>query len=190
MSTQSPRTALVLSAGGAFGAYQAGAWSALAQEFQPDLFVGTSIGSVHAWLLAGGLPAEELHRIWLDPASSLPLKPRFPRSWRDGVFDNRPLEQRLRHLHELVSPQREVGIVAVSWKGLDSQLFQNQEITWEHLAASCAVPFVGRDPDYRDQLLETPFALVARLASGLDCGAEAEERRASCRAEWRGGGPD
>jgi hypothetical protein len=34
--------ALVLSAGGMFGAYQAGDWNVLSQRSQPDLVVGTS----------------------------------------------------------------------------------------------------------------------------------------------------
>ena len=40
-------TALVLSAGGMYGAYQAGAWRVLAERFQPDLIVGASIGAVN-----------------------------------------------------------------------------------------------------------------------------------------------
>lgn len=146
VSSHPPRTALVLSAGGAFGAYQAGAWAALAPDFQPDLFVGTSIGSIHAWLLSGGLSPAQLHDIWLDPSSSLPLKPRLPRSWRDGIFDHSPLEHRLRHLHQLVEPRHPVAIVAVTWKGLHSHLFHDRQITWRHLAASCAVPFVLPQP--------------------------------------------
>ena len=45
-------TALVLSAGGMFGAYQAGAWKALAPELSPDLVVGTSAGSLNGWAIA------------------------------------------------------------------------------------------------------------------------------------------
>ena len=40
-------TALVLSAGGMYGAYQAGAWKAIADIFQPDLVVGASIGAIN-----------------------------------------------------------------------------------------------------------------------------------------------
>ncbi len=39
------KTALVLSAGGMFGAYQAGAWGEISARFQPDLVVGASAGS-------------------------------------------------------------------------------------------------------------------------------------------------
>ena len=44
--------ALVLSAGGMFGAYQVGAWKVLADVFQPDLIVGASIGAVNGWAIA------------------------------------------------------------------------------------------------------------------------------------------
>jgi predicted acylesterase/phospholipase RssA len=41
------KRALVLSGGGMFGAWQAGAWSVLARHFQPDLVVGASAGSLN-----------------------------------------------------------------------------------------------------------------------------------------------
>ena len=48
------RKALVLSAGGMFGAYQAGAWEVLSQSFQPDIVIGASIGSLNGWAIAAG----------------------------------------------------------------------------------------------------------------------------------------
>ena len=38
-------------------------------------------------------------------------------------------------------PRVEIGIVAVELPSLRPRLFRNDEITWQHLAASCAVPF-------------------------------------------------
>ena len=40
------KTALVLSAGGSFGAYQVGVWKELEKFFRPDIVIGTSIGAV------------------------------------------------------------------------------------------------------------------------------------------------
>jgi len=51
---------LVLSGGGMYGAYQAGAWKALADVFRPDLIVGTSIGALNGWAIAGGCEPDEL----------------------------------------------------------------------------------------------------------------------------------
>src|ERR1035438_5321759 len=52
--------ALVLSAGGMFGAYQAGAWNVLSRRFQPDLVVGASVGALNGWAIAGGCSPAEL----------------------------------------------------------------------------------------------------------------------------------
>lgn len=60
--------ALVLSGGGLFGAWQAGAWSVLSREFEPELIVGASIGSVNGYLIACGVGPEELMGLWRDPA--------------------------------------------------------------------------------------------------------------------------
>ncbi|MBM3775954.1 MAG: hypothetical protein FJW37_12460 [Acidobacteria bacterium] len=57
---ESMAAALVLSAGGMFGAYQAGAWRALEGRFRPDLVVGASVGALNGWAIAGGCAPEEL----------------------------------------------------------------------------------------------------------------------------------
>ena len=58
-------TALVLSGGGMFGAYQAGVWAALHDTIQLDMVVGASIGSLNGWLIAGGCSGETLEQNWL-----------------------------------------------------------------------------------------------------------------------------
>src|ERR1044071_451574 len=60
--------ALVLSGGGLFGAWQAGAWSVLADRIRPDLIVGASVGSLNGYVIASGGTPEELQSMWLDPA--------------------------------------------------------------------------------------------------------------------------
>ena len=69
-------TALVLSAGGMYGAYQAGAWKALADVFHPDLVVGASIGALTGWAIAGGCHPDELVDRWLhlEAAERYPLE--------------------------------------------------------------------------------------------------------------------
>jgi NTE family protein len=61
-------TALALQGGGALGAYQLGAYQALAQEgIEPDWFSGTSIGAIAAAILAGNPPTEraaKLQEFW------------------------------------------------------------------------------------------------------------------------------
>lgn len=98
---------LALSGGAAFGAYQVGVWRALSERgWRPEVATGISIGSVNAWLLARGVPHDELVRVWLDwPAELLPGRVRrFDLPWRTQLpmfrawieriveqYSNRPL---------------------------------------------------------------------------------------------------
>lgn len=134
------KTALVLSAGGMFGAYQAGVCAALAPALQPDLYVGASIGSLNAWALAGGCTPQVLIELWRN----LKLKNswHFPRAHLDGLLDPQQLHEVIRDLHKRFRPQTEIGIVVTDLLKLRPRLFRDGEITWRHLAASCAVPGV------------------------------------------------
>jgi NTE family protein len=60
--------ALVLSGGGLFGAWQAGAWAALEGTIAPDLVVGTSVGALNGAVIASGASAAHLRQLWLDPS--------------------------------------------------------------------------------------------------------------------------
>jgi len=52
-----PLVALVLQGGGALGAYQAGAYEALASEnIHPNWIAGISIGAINAAIIAGNAP--------------------------------------------------------------------------------------------------------------------------------------
>jgi len=59
---------LVLQGGGALGAYQAGAYTALHEAgYEPNWLAGISIGSINSALIAGNPPGEridKLHRFW------------------------------------------------------------------------------------------------------------------------------
>ncbi len=133
------KTALVLSAGGMFGAYQAGAWRAMEETFHPDIVVGASAGSLNSWAIAGGATADDLERIWLDPAGVKLARFRLVQApWR-GVFDSRPLYTHIENLWHRYRPRVEIGVVAVDLLTLTARLFRNEEIGWKHLAASCAV---------------------------------------------------
>src|SRR6516164_2640953 len=64
------RIALVLSGGGALGAYQAGAYAALeGSGVRPDWIAGTAIGAINAAIIAGSLPHERVARLrhfWIE----------------------------------------------------------------------------------------------------------------------------
>jgi NTE family protein len=58
------RIALVLSGGGALGAYQAGAYAALERcGVRPNWIAGTAIGAINAAIIAGNLPHERVPRL-------------------------------------------------------------------------------------------------------------------------------
>jgi predicted acylesterase/phospholipase RssA len=134
-------TALVLSGGGMFGAYQAGVWRALSGRVSPQIVIGASVGALNGWLIAAGVTAEELVEMWLDPAAgALMTYARFGRSW-GGVFDPRPLRERAKHLVDRYTPRVDYGAVLIELPWLRPALIRNADVSWRHLVASCSVPF-------------------------------------------------
>ena len=119
------KTALVLSGGGMFGAWQAGAWSALAPAFQPDLVVGASVGSLNAYAIAAGWGPEQLCDFWRHPLVA-------------GGFGRLP--EMIQALMAVRPLQIEYATVLVDPLRMKPRTFSGPDITWEHLAASCAVP--------------------------------------------------
>ena len=134
------KTALVLSAGGMFGAYQAGAWKALAGVLAPDLVVGTSAGSLNGWAIAGGCEPQELIDFWLDPARAAIMRVRWRwNSWK-GLWDPAPLEQAAQSLYARYRPRVAYALTLTEVPRLRPRLVHGDEVTWRHLVASCSVP--------------------------------------------------
>jgi len=115
--------ALVLSGGGLFGAWQAGAWSEAAKSFTPDLIVGCSVGSLNGYAIAAGATPDDLFAMWRDRERA--------------SFDN--LHGNLQKLAQQ-SLTRPFAITVTDILRLRPRIFRDAEITWRHLAASCAVP--------------------------------------------------
>jgi len=134
------KSALVLSAGGMFGAYQAGAWRYLAGCFQPDLVVGASVGALNGWAIAGGISPDELAAVWRDPR--LAGVGRFARRLAAGILDAGPLATLIRELATRYTPRVPFALTVVEVPRLRLRLLKTPEITWEHLLAACAVPAV------------------------------------------------
>jgi NTE family protein len=133
------KTALVLSAGGMYGAYQAGAWKALSAVFQPDLVVGASIGALNGWAIAGGCdPGELIHR-WLTLDAAARYRWTFPNSIFGGVLDAGPLRSVIRQLHSRFQPRSEFALVVTDLLKLEPRLIMGDQVTWQHLAASTAI---------------------------------------------------
>lgn len=134
------RTALVLSAGGMFGAYQAGVWRVLEGALQPDIVVGASIGSLNGWLIAGGCSGRELVQRWLTLKEAARHRWRIPRFLSEGMVDPCHVERWIRDIHEACRPRLDYGLVTTHLPSLRPHLFRGPHLSWKHLASSCAVP--------------------------------------------------
>jgi NTE family protein len=132
-------TALVLSAGGMYGAYQAGAWKALADVFHPDLVVGASIGAVTGWAIAGGCDPDELVDRWLHLEAAGRYRWKFPRSPLHGVLDSTPLQGAIRDVYESFQPRLHYAMVITDLMKLRPRILRGNEVSWQHLVASTAI---------------------------------------------------
>lgn len=131
--------ALVLSAGGMYGAYQAGAWRALADVFQPDLVVGASIGAINGWAIAGGCDPDELVDRWLHLDCAAHYHWRFPHSLLQGVFETTPLQHAIRDVYEAYQPRMHYAMVITDLLKLRPRILRGNEISWQHLVAGTAI---------------------------------------------------
>lgn len=134
------KTALVLSAGGMFGAYQAGAYKAIAELAPPDLVVGASVGALNGFAIAGGCSPEHLIDRWRDPAAGDTLR-LFPNhGWRNGWFDPAPLRAQAEGICRDYRPRIPYGVVTIEFPGLHARLFQYPDVVPAHLQATCSIP--------------------------------------------------
>jgi NTE family protein len=132
--------ALALSAGGMFAAYQAGVYKALWPYWKPDLVVGASAGALNAWLVAARIEPDELIDLWLSPDAGGTLKFREQfRPWK-GLCDPDPLLERARSIQHNFERKLPLGVVSVQVPPFRPLMFRNEEITPEHLVASCSIP--------------------------------------------------
>jgi len=124
-----------------FGAYQAGAWKALAGHFQPDLIVGASAGALNGWALAGGCSPAELIAVWRDPATAGLVHRRFPpQPWR-SFFDPDPLTRWVNQYFARFQPRLPYAATMVEVPRLRQVLVRGERMTPAHLLASCAIPW-------------------------------------------------
>jgi len=111
-----------------FGAWQAGAWAALAGRIDFDLVVGASVGALNGYAIACGASPEELRRLWLDP--------NFTRLKNVAAV--------VRSLMHRARPKMEFAVAVTELMRLKPRVFSGGQVRAEHLIASCAIPFVLR----------------------------------------------
>jgi NTE family protein len=123
-----------------FGAYQAGAWRAICDQFKPDIVVGASVGALNGWSIAGGCSAAEAEERWRDPATGQVLRLKADAGLGRGWFDPEPLRQHARELHGLYTPRIPFGLVVVQVGRFRNCLVEHPNVTAEHLAATASIP--------------------------------------------------
>lgn len=162
MSPKKPpvERALILSGGGARGAYQVGVWRRLQEmDWQPDLVCGTSIGSLNGTLIGMGWDARQLEGFW----ESMQRKQIFRISFRrrmnylmgnllhrhpgwPALMDNRPMRGLLEPIideRRLRESPIEVVVTATNVRRAQLEYFSSAErFTVDHVMASCALPVV------------------------------------------------
>jgi len=131
--------ALVLSAGGMYGAYQAGAWKVLSDVFRPDLIVGASIGAVNGWAIAGGCDPDELIHRWLNLECAARYRWKLPRARWSGVLDSTPLQRAIQEICQTYQPGIDLAVVLTDLLKLRPEIFRGGEVNWQHLNATTAI---------------------------------------------------
>lgn len=146
--------ALVLSGGGARGAYQAGVWKYLLERnWKPDLICGTSVGAVNATAIASGLDLTEVIQIWKTIERGKIYRVSLWRQLKHMLFERgfmpvmdtepmkRLLEEKIR-VDKIRSSDIEVVITAVNILNSQLKFFNNRQIDVEHVMASAAIPIL------------------------------------------------
>lgn len=161
-------TAMILSGGGARGAYECGVYKALwERDIVPDVLVGTSVGAINAAAIAQGTDPQTLIDMWL--ALSTPdswlyfdqlkkaralagnrhvFKARLDfwniPNWT-YVYDTSPLRRTLARyfdLERLRTAKRKLVIMAVDIVKGECRSFSNHQITLDHVLASASIPIL------------------------------------------------
>ena len=148
------KRALVLSGGGARGAYQVGVIKFLREMgWKPDLVCGTSVGAINATAIGCGMDLEELINIWktLEHGTiyriSLwrQLLYFFTKRGLQPIMDTEPFKRFLQEkfmIQELRTSDIEIVITAVNLITSQLKFFNNKVIDIEHIMASSAIPIM------------------------------------------------
>lgn len=153
-SSRKIKRALILSGGGARGAYQIGVWKYLLdRNWYPDLICGTSVGAINSVGIGTGLSLEELIQIWRGIERGTvyrislwqQIKLYFSRSGFVPIMDTEPLKQFLLerlYLNRVRNSDMDIIITAVNILTSELKFFSQRDIDIEHVMASSAIPIL------------------------------------------------
>lgn len=179
------KRALILSGGGARGAFQIGVWKYLKERnWAPDLICGTSVGAINAVAIGAGMPIDRLFEIWTTYHRPMIYRFRMLRFLVNLLFgrplkplmDTGPMRKMVtRHLDidALRKSRIDVIITAVNVLTARLHLFNQHEIDVDHVMASSAMPIlfpwqqIDGEP-YWDGGVMANSPLLPALESGVD----------------------
>ncbi len=148
------KRALVLSGGGARGAFQVGVMKYLSEiNWKPDLVCGTSVGAINAAAYGTGMSNDQLTNLWRTYHRkkmyrvTLPIIIRSLRSRKQffPLSDTRPLKGLLaEHLkiENLRKSTTDILITALNMNTGQIKYFNQHAIKIDHLMAASAIPML------------------------------------------------
>ncbi len=179
------KRALILSGGGARGAFQAGVWKYLNQiGWKPDIICGTSIGAVNAAAIGSGMDVETLINLWTTYnrrrmyrlnllqfvaylLSKRAIKP---------LLDTKPLQKILQDnldFKALKQSNTKIIITAVNMLTGHPEFFHQKEIQLKHILASSAMPLLFPWQEIKGEPYWDGGVMVnTPIAPALDSGAD------------------
>jgi NTE family protein len=144
--------ALILSGGGARGAYEIGVWKHLCERgWKPDLICGTSVGAINGAGIAAGLSVNHLVSIWKSIDRKKVYSVSIFRKIVDFILrrkfksymDTKPLRAFLKPLLDTDRIRKsdiELVISAVNVLSSEIAYFNNASMGLDHIMASSAIP--------------------------------------------------
>lgn len=148
------KRALILSGGGARGAFQVGVWKYLTEiGWKPDIICGTSIGAINASFIGSGTSVKDLIHLWTAYnrrrmyrlnllqfcaylLSNRAIKP---------LLDITPLKTMIHEnldFKALKNSEAKIFITAVNLLTGHPEFFNQHQIELEHILASSAMPLL------------------------------------------------
>lgn len=179
------KKALILTGGGARGAFQVGVWKYLQeQKWTPDLICGTSIGAINAAAIGSGMSVERLIQIWNTYHRSKIFRLQILKFIGSALFrkplkplsDTGPMRAMISKnldLSALRQSPMDIIITAVNLLSGRLHLFNQREIAVDHIMASSAMPilfpwqYIGTEP-YWDGGVMANTPLFAALEEEMD----------------------
>jgi NTE family protein len=169
--------ALILSGGGARGAYEIGVWKRLCEmNWRPDLICGTSVGAINGAAITAGSPLEDLITLWASIERNTIYRVSIYRRIVNSILrrgftsymDTKPLRSFLEStldVEKIRTSDVELVISAVNVLSSEIEYFNNNSIGIDHIMASSALPilfpwqYIGDKPYWDGGVMaNTPIA--------------------------------